>query len=68
MGIEYFQDYMQENVCFGCGIQNNEGLQIKSYWEGDESVCVWQSQEKHHGWANLMNGGIIATVTYSGRL
>ena len=58
---KYFQDHMPENVCFGCG-QNHEGLQIKSYWDGDESVCDWESEEKYHGWSNLMNGGIIATL------
>ena len=58
---KYFQDSMPENVCFGCG-HNHEGLQIKSYWEGDESVCKWQSEEKYHGWSNLMNGGIMATL------
>jgi len=57
----FFQDHMPENVCFGCG-HNHEGLQIKSYWEGDVSVCKWQSEEKYHGWSNLMNGGIIATL------
>lgn len=62
MSSQYFQDYMHENVCFGCGINNAEGLHIKSFWEGEESVCIWKSEEKHHGWANLMNGGIIATV------
>lgn len=60
--ITYFQDHMPENVCFGCGAHNHDGLQIKSYWEGDEAVCKWQSQEKYHGWPNLMNGGIMATV------
>ncbi|MCR9248807.1 MAG: PaaI family thioesterase [bacterium] len=59
---KFFQDHMHENVCFGCGIQNPEGLQIKSFWEGDESVCIFNSEEKYHGWSNLMNGGIIATV------
>ncbi len=59
---EYFQDFMAENVCFGCGIHNDEGLQIKSYWDGDESVCTWNSQEKYHGWADLLNGGVIATL------
>ena len=39
-----------------------EGLQIKSYREGGESVCKWSSEEKYHGWNNLMNGGIIATL------
>ncbi len=59
---EYFQDFMPENVCFGCGIHNPDGLQIKSYWEGEEAVCKWESKEKYHGWPNLLNGGILATI------
>lgn len=59
---KYFQDAMPGNVCFGCGNDNHEGLQIKSYWDGEVSICKWNSQEKYHGWANLMNGGIIATL------
>lgn len=62
MSEEYFQDFMPENVCFGCGIHNPDGLQIKSYWEGEEAVCIWQSEEKYHGWPKLMNGGVIATL------
>lgn len=58
---KYFQDHMPENVCFGCG-HNHDGLHIKSYWDGEESVCVWNSEEKYHGWRNLMNGGIIAAL------
>ena len=58
---KYFQDHMPENVCFGCG-SNHDGLQIKSYWEGEEAVCRWTSAEKYHGWSNLMNGGIMATL------
>ncbi|WP_339785052.1 PaaI family thioesterase [uncultured Imperialibacter sp.] len=59
---EYFQDFMPENVCFGCGIHNPNGLQVKSYWEGEEAVCKWVSEEKYHGWPNLLNGGILATL------
>lgn len=62
MSKDYFQDHMPENVCFGCGIQNPQGLQIKSYWEGEEAVLDWESEEKYHGWADLMNGGIMATL------
>jgi len=58
----YFQDHMPENVCFGCGSQNQDGLQIKSFLEGDISICKWQPIEKYHGWADLMNGGIMATL------
>lgn len=59
---EYFQDFMPENVCFGCGASNKDGLRIKSYWEDDISVCIWTPEEKYHGWADLLNGGIIATL------
>ena len=59
---EYFQNYMPENVCYGCGIHNPDGLQIKSFWEGEEGVCIWESKEKYHGWAKLMNGGVMATL------
>jgi acyl-coenzyme A thioesterase PaaI-like protein len=58
---KFFQDHMPENVCFGCG-HNHDGLNIKSYWEGDEAVLHWESQEKYHGWSDLMNGGIMATL------
>ena len=59
---EFFQDHMPDNVCFGCGTLNPDGLQIKSYWEGDEAVCLWRSQPKYHGWENVINGGILATL------
>lgn len=58
---DYFQDHMPENVCFGCG-KNHEGLNIKSFWEGEVAVCRWDSEEKYHGWAKLLNGGILATL------
>jgi acyl-coenzyme A thioesterase PaaI-like protein len=61
MNKTYFQDFMPENICFGCG-KNHEGLQIKSYWEGETSVCIWQSEDKYQGWSKLLNGGILATL------
>jgi acyl-coenzyme A thioesterase PaaI-like protein len=57
-----FQDYMPGNVCFGCGAENPDGLQIKSYWEGEEAICVFNSQPRFHGWETVINGGILATV------
>jgi len=62
MSESYFQDFMPDNVCFGCGTENPDGLHIKSYWEGDEGVCIWHSQPKYHGWEKVINGGILATL------
>ena len=58
-----FQDRIQGNHCWGCGNLNSRGLQIKSYWSGEESVCDWRPQEYHMaGPPHILNGGIIATV------
>lgn len=59
---DFFQKYMPGDVCFGCGHSNADGLQIKSYWQGDECVCVWQPEKKHQGWPDITCGGIIATL------
>ena len=58
-----FQDLIPDNLCYGCGPHNHGGLRIKSYWEGDESVCVYRP-ERHHsaGPPQFLNGGIIATL------
>lgn len=58
-----FQDQIPGNYCWGCGPLNEYGLQIKSYWSGDESVCKWQPQ--HHfmaGPQHVLNGGIITSL------
>jgi acyl-coenzyme A thioesterase PaaI-like protein len=57
-----FQGRNPSNVCFGCGPANPHGLQIESYWEGEEAVCMWRSHEKYQGWPNVLNGGVLATV------
>jgi acyl-coenzyme A thioesterase PaaI-like protein len=58
----YFQDHMPENVCFGCGVANPKGMQIKSAWEGEISVCHHQPREEHHGFPGMLCGGVLATL------
>lgn len=60
-----FQDafaLMGVHHCWGCGSQNEHGLQIKSYWEGDEGVCTWRPQPYHLAWPGMVNGGILAAI------
>ncbi len=52
-----------ENWCYGCGAENPEGLQIKSYWDGDETVCTFQPRPAFMaGPRHVLNGGVIATL------
>lgn len=48
--------------CFGCGPHNAQGLQIKSFWLGDEAVCAWRAQPWHIGHPGILCGGILASV------
>jgi acyl-coenzyme A thioesterase PaaI-like protein len=58
-----FQDHIRGNQCWGCGADNPHGLQIKSDWEGDESVCHYQpSRDFAAGPPDVLNGGIIGVL------
>jgi acyl-coenzyme A thioesterase PaaI-like protein len=48
--------------CFGCGSLNLRGLQIKSRWDGDDFVCVWQPGAEHIGFPGFVYGGTIASI------
>ena len=59
-----FQDHYPESYrhCYGCGPDNTHGLQIKSYWDGDESVADFQPQEFHLAFPGYVYGGLIASL------
>jgi len=59
-----FQDYYPDQLsyCYGCGRLNQHGLQIKSYWDGDETVCVFQPAPYHIAIPGYVYGGLIASL------
>lgn len=59
-----FQDRIPNNHCFGCGSENPDGLQIKSFWKDrDESVCRYMPMPHQcAGPTHYLNGGIISTL------
>ena len=59
-----FQDYYPDELsyCYGCGRLNESGLQIKSYWDGDESVCIFQPRPYHTAVPGYVYGGLIASL------
>ncbi len=60
---EHVQDGLFGNSCFGCGAWNEHGLNVKSSWNGDVSICRF-TPEPHHAAMphDIVNGGIIAAV------
>jgi acyl-coenzyme A thioesterase PaaI-like protein len=59
-----FQDYYPDDVshCYGCGRLNPHGLQIKSHWDGEESVCRFQPRPYHTAIPGYVYGGLIASL------
>lgn len=64
MTEEAFQDSYPDEVatCYGCGRLNEHGLQIKSYWEGDEAVCSFTPRPYHTAVPGYVYGGLIASL------
>jgi acyl-coenzyme A thioesterase PaaI-like protein len=59
-----FQDYYPDQLsyCYGCGRLNEHGLQIKSYWDGDETVCIFEPKAYHTAIPGYIYGGLIASL------
>lgn len=59
-----FQDYYTDffSHCYGCGRLNDHGHQIKSYWDGEESVCHFQPKPHHTAIPGYVYGGLIASL------
>jgi hypothetical protein len=64
MSEKAFQDYYPDYfaVCYGCGNLNELGHQIKSYWDGDESVCHFQPKPYHTALPGYVYGGLLASL------
>jgi acyl-coenzyme A thioesterase PaaI-like protein len=64
MTTKAFQDYYPDyfSHCYGCGRLNEHGLQIKSYWDGDETVSTFQPRPYHTAIPGYVYGGLIASL------
>ena len=64
MNEKSFQDYYPQDVacCFGCGYLNEYGHQIKSFWDGNETVCTFTPRPYHTAIPGYVYGGLIASL------
>lgn len=64
MSDKAFQDYYTDDHshCYGCGRLNPDGLQIKTYWDGDQTVTVFTPKECHKAMPGYVYGGLIASI------
>ncbi len=59
-----FQDFYPDDLshCYGCGRLNADGHQIKSYWDGEESIALFTPKPYHIAIPGYVYGGLIASL------
>src|SRR5512147_1403931 len=64
MSQKAFQDEYPDVLahCYGCGRLNEHGHQIKSYWDGDESICHFLPKPYHIAIPGYVYGGLLASL------
>ena len=59
------EEYLVGNTCFGCGLENPEGLQIRIYRDGDRDdrlVGRYVPRPTHAGFPFIVHGGVQFTA------
>lgn len=64
MNQKAFQDCYPDDLsyCYGCGRLNEHGLQLKSYWDGEETVAIFDPRTYHIAIPGYVYGGLIASL------
>ncbi len=64
MNLKAIQDYYPDELsyCYGCGRLNEHGHQIKSYWDGDETISHFTPKPYHIAIPGYVYGGLIASL------
>jgi acyl-coenzyme A thioesterase PaaI-like protein len=64
MNQRAFQDYYPDELsyCYGCGRLNEQGLKLKSYWDGEETVAILKPRPYHIAIPGYVYGGLIASI------
>ena len=59
-----FQDCYPDELshCYGCGRLNDHGHQLKSRWDGEESVAIFLPSPHHISVPGYVYGGLIASL------
>jgi len=59
-----FQEYYPDELshCYGCGRLNEDGLQLKSYWDGEDTVAIFHPRPYHIAIPGFVYGGLIASL------
>ena len=53
---------MEGYNCFGCAPNNEAGVRMEFYEDGEEIVSIWKPRPEYQGWIDTLHGGIQAVL------
>ena len=56
------ETYAPDMACFGCGPANSQGLQIRSFPNGEEVIATFNTETYQEAFPGMLSGGIIGTL------
>ncbi len=59
--MEAIQDQIR-STCYGCGADNEHGLQVKTFWDGEVATCRWTPEAYHNSGGPSVYGGLLASL------
>ena len=62
--MKAIQEFYPEEFshCYGCGTKNENGHQLKTYWDGDITVSKFNPRPEHTAIPGFVYGGLIASL------
>ena len=56
---EYADDY---SWCYGCGRLNENGLHLRTGWDGDKTITIYTPRSEHTAIPGFVYGGLIGSL------
>lgn len=56
---EYGKDFAW---CYGCGRLNEDGLHLRTGWDGEETVTYYEPRKEHTAIPGFVYGGLLASL------
>lgn len=62
--MKAIQEYYPEHLsyCYGCGVLNEHGNRIRTFWEGDQGVTRFSPKSFHTAVPGFVYGGLLASL------
>ncbi|WP_163969375.1 PaaI family thioesterase [Oceanobacillus halotolerans] len=48
--------------CYGCGRLNQDGLKLRTGWDGDQTITIYTPQPEHTAIPGFVYGGLLASI------